>query len=1041
MKNSTLSISGRLARDFIQFKITPIFIVLSLILGAFALAYTPAEEDPQIPITTVNVITKYPGASATEVEMRVTIPMESILSKVNGVKHIYSVSGEGKSTVSLEYELGEYNTESVFKAYEVVYARLNELPMGIETPTIKAMEIDDVPSLVYSLYAENNNYSRLELKHFAQSLKVALSQVQNIRGIDVITGSKPALRVVLFPQKMALLDISSVDIKEKIVHSNKSVHLLNDHKNSKINEIWIGNYLKSDEVQRLRDLVVGYVGKSPVYLKDVTKSIRLSHDMPEVYVNYMKDGISHPSVTLSIAKEPHVSAIELENNVDYILQKEIKRYIPHDIKLDMTRNYAKSAKDKVTHLTYKLLIVIGIVMILVFFTMGYRSAVIVAITTVVTLALTLFASMIMGFTFNQVSLFALIFAIGILVDDAIVIVENVHRHQLKSDAPLSELIPKAVDEVGKPTIIATFAVIITLMPMAFVTGLMGPYMSPIPINASVGMLISLIVAFTIAPWLLYKFSPKGAVHEDKNSGKYNIFIKTNRYFLKSTFRKMMLIVGITILVFGSFLFVTSKLVLLKMLPHDNKVEMQVVVKLPEGSSLEATQKLISKISNDLSVINEIESQQLYSGRSGPINFNGMVRGYYLRKGVNLGEIQLSLLEKNDRELSSHEVAFLVREKLKPYVDEAIVKVVEVPPGPPVLSSILAEVYAHDKTQRDILTAKVEESFKQTQGICDIDTKLEAPRIKKIILVDAKRAERYGVSVSDIHEQIEALSSETIGYVHNKHNVDSIPIVLSLEDYEKSLQALLQTEVKGVFLSEIVTIKDEVIDSNIYHKDLRALNYVSANVSELDESPLYGMFDIINNMEYVKQYLWSTPFNIDGDVKWDGEWKITYETFRDMGIAYLVGLFFLYLLLVHQYNSYMMPLVMMSPIPLTIIGVLPGHFLYNASFTATSMIGMIALAGIIVRNSVLLIDFIQEELDDGKNVEEAIIESVKVRTKPILITALTAILGSMFILSDPVFEGMAVALISGILVATFLTLLVIPVLFSLTSFYLKEDKKV
>jgi multidrug efflux pump subunit AcrB len=417
----------------------------------------------------------------------------------------------------------------------------------------------------------------------------------------------------------------------------------------------------------------------------------------------------------------------------------------------------------------------------------------------------------------------------------------------------------------------------------------------------------------------------------------------------------------------------------------------------------------------------------------------MVRGYYLRKGLNLGELQLSLSPKHDRERSSHEVAFLVRDKLKPYIDEAVLKVVEVPPGPPVMSAILAEVYVHDKVQRDTLTAEVQKSFQETEGICDIDTKLERSRVKKIIVVDAKRAERYGVTISDINEQLEALSSETIAYVHNKHNVDSIPIVLSLEDYEKSLKILLQTKVKGVFLSELVTIKDTKIDSKIYHKDLRALNYVSANVSELDESPLYGMFDIIASMDYVKQHLWSTPFNIDGDVKWDGEWKITYETFRDMGIAYLVGLFFLYLLLVHQYNSYIMPLVMMSPIPLTIIGVLPGHYLYHASFTATSMIGMIALAGIIVRNSVLLIDFIQEELDSGKDVESAILESVKVRTKPILITALTAILGSMFILSDPVFEGMAISLISGVLVATFLTLLVIPVLFSLTSLHLKEAK--
>jgi multidrug efflux pump subunit AcrB len=468
-----------------------------------------------------------------------------------------------------------------------------------------------------------------------------------------------------------------------------------------------------------------------------------------------------------------------------------------------------------------------------------------------------------------------------------------------------------------------------------------------------------------------------------------------------------------------------------MLPHDNKVEMQLEIKLPSGTALEATQRLLNQIASDLNEIPEITSQQLYAGRSGPINFNGMVRSYQVRKGSHKGDIQISLLAKNKRERSSHEIASEIRSIVKKYLDQAHIKVVEVPPGPPVLSPILAEVYAQDNQELKRLTRKVESYFKATEGICDIDTKLVRRRYKKVLVVDAQKAERYGISVSAINQHIKALSSEKIGYIHNANNIDGIPIILSLRDNEKSLYRLLHSQVKGVFLSELVNVKEEEIEAKIYHKDRRKLNYVSADVSGLNESPLYGMFAISEKMNDIEQHFIETPLNIHAQIKWSGEWKITYETFRDMGIAYLVGLFFLYLLLVNQYNSYVMPLVMMSPIPLTIVGVLPGHYLYGASFTATSMIGMIALAGIIVRNSVLLIDFIQDELKKGVEMKEAIINSVAIRTKPILITALTAIFGSFFILSDPVFEGMAISLISGVLVGTTLTLLVIPVLYRLS----------
>ncbi len=1031
MKNNHLSLAGKLATHFIGYKLTPILIVLALFLGMLSLYLTPAEEDPQIPITMVNISTKFAGASASEVEIRVTRPLENFLAKISGVKNIYSKSSTGSSMISLVFHLGEYNTQSVFKVYEVIHEHIAKLPKGIQQPVIAAMEIDDVPSLVYSLYSPKNNYSRIELKHFAQSLKVALSQVKYIRHIDVITGVNPAVRILLHPEKMALLGIGVEEIKAKIRSENYSSHLLNEINDNKVSEIWLGAYLESNQLKRLKNLLIGYKNSSPIYLKDVSEEISLSHDLPKAYVNYYKNGISHPSVTLSIAKKPKTSAIVLEEEVRTILEHEMQSYLPKDLKLDITRNYAKTAKDKVEHLTHKLLIVIGIVMLLVFFTMGYRFAGIVAISTLVTLALTLFASMVMGFTFNQVSLFALIFSIGILVDDAIVVVENVHRHQLKSDDSLKNIIPIAISEVGKPTIVATLAVIIMLLPMAFVTGLMGPYMSPIPINASVGMLISLIIAFTITPWLLYKFSKHHIKQETKQKKSWNIFVLLNRFFLKTKIRQHFLMLGITLLVFGSFLLVINKLVLLKMLPHDNKVELQLEIKLPSSTALEKTEKLLNELAQELEVIPEITSLQLYVGRSGPINFNGMVRSYQVRHGTHKGDIQVSLLPKKERKRSSHEIAFQIRSLVQKYLNQAHIKIVEVPPGPPVLSPILAEVYAQDTQELAKLTREVEAHFKATQGICDIDTKLVAPRRKKVLLVDAQKAARYGVSVQEVKQHLKALSSEKIGYIHNAQNIDGIPIIISLRDPKKSLKRLLSSQVKGIFISELVSVKEVEIEAKIYHKDRRKLNYVSADVSGLDESPLYGMFAISKQMKDIEQHFIETPLNIHSQIKWSGEWKITYETFRDMGLAYLVGLFFLYLLLVNQYNSYKMPLVMMSPIPLTIVGVLPGHYAYGAAFTATSMIGMIALAGIIVRNSVLLIDFIQDELKMGVEMKEAIINAVSIRTKPILITALTAVLGSLFILSDPVFEGMAISLITGVLIGTTLTLLVIPVLYCLS----------
>jgi multidrug efflux pump subunit AcrB len=800
----------------------------------------------------------------------------------------------------------------------------------------------------------------------------------------------------------------------------------------------------------------------PVYLDDIA-TVRAHADQPDTYTWFATGPAAEqigvgpvayaPSVTIAIAKKPGTNATNIADAVVERLAQLEATLIPEGVNITITRNYGKTADDKASKLIQNLAFATMSVILLTWFALGWREAIVVGAAVIVTLAATLFASWAWGFTINRVSLFALIFAIGILVDDAIVVVENIHRHRGldAGSASLGEIIPPAVDEVGGPTILATFTVIAALLPMAFVTGLMGPYMSPIPINASTGMLISLAVALILTPWLSHRLLQHAPIHSEsagEESKLHRTFERLMRPFLDrdSGKRARAWLYGGTVAIIGvAMLLVVAQLVVLKMLPFDNKSEFQVVVDMPEGTSIEQTARVLDAMAESIETVPEVTDYQVYAGTASPINFNGLVRQYYLRSDSNTGDIQVNLVDKHHRKRSSHEIARSVRDELAAIGREygASVKIAEVPPGPPVMSPIVAEIYGPDYEEQKLLGRRLEAMFNDTPDIVDIDTSVEADAKRFIIEVDRQRAALLGVPQQRVAGILQmALNGEDVTYVHQARERYPIPVRLDLPVSSKAdLDALLALEVRSqsgqrVPISEIANVREVGWDDAVYHKDLLSVVFVTADMAGRLDSPLYGMFelsgkidDLANEGTPVDQRYISQPESpYYFSMKWDGEWQITYETFRDMGLAYSVGLILIYLLVVAQFRSYLLPLIIMAPIPLTIIGVMPGHAILGANFTATSMIGMIALAGIIVRNSILLVDFILDQQRAGKALEDAVIRASAVRAKPIVLTALAAMMGAFFILDDPIFNGLAISLIFGILVSTVLTLIVIPILF-------------
>ena len=1078
-QTSSFGIAGQLAAKFQNNALTPLLAIVALLMGLFAVLVTPREEEPQINVTMANVLIPFPGASSADVQSKVAMPAEQVLGQIAGIDHTYSVSRPGMAVLTVQFKVGVPRTEALVRLYDVLNANQNWLPrdLGTLAPIVKPKGIDDVPVLAVTLWGKDAP-SALELERVARSLEMDLKQVKGTREVQTIGGPGRAVQVNLNPTRMRERGLDMLSVRSALAGANASGpsgFVMNpDSTSGQRISIETGYFFES--AKDVADVVVGVHAGKPIYLKEVAQ-IEEGAQQAQQYVSYMPgsgsvsapvaadnnaelSGQMYPAVTMTVTKKPGENAVDVARAVRARVEQMRNTVLPQGIEATITRDYGETAAEKANKLIQKLAFATASVILLVGLALGKREAVIVGGAVILTLTATLFASWAWGFTLNRVSLFALIFSIGILVDDAIVVVENIHRHQqLYPEKSLKDIIPSAVDEVGGPTILATLTVIAALLPMAFVSGLMGPYMSPIPINASLGMALSLLIAFTVTPWLALKWmqshhaSPSDGEHTAQPAATGlaarlpDFFGRILRPFLNSSRQRWKLLGGILLAMALSVGLAGVQWVILKMLPFDNKSEFQVVVDMPAGTPLENTAAALHEMGVFLSKQKEVLDVQTYAGTASPITFNGLVRQYYLRADAEQGDLQVNLVDKHQRSEKSHAIAQRLRPQLEKIamLHGANIKVVEVPPGPPVMSPLVAEIYGPDEAGRQALAANVAKAFAQTPGIVGIDTSLKADAPRQWLQVRRQRAETLGISVSAISQTVQgALQGADATYLHDGNSKLPVPVRLQLPlQSQMGLKDVLAMPMRAangqmVPLSELVEVKTGVIQKPLFTKDLLPVSYVMGDMAGSQDSPLYGLFGIRSHLKEAAlpgqgelgEYWIQQPSDTYREyaVKWDGESQITYETFRDMGTAYGVGLILIYLLVVAQFKSYLTPLVIMAPIPLTMIGVMPGHALLNAQFTATSMIGMIALAGIIVRNSILLVDFIELQVAQGMDFKEAVIQSAAVRAQPIVLTGLAAMIGAFFILDDPIFNGLAVSLIFGILVSTLLTLVVIPVLY-------------
>jgi multidrug efflux pump subunit AcrB len=1076
-----VGISGRIARFFQDSQLTPLAALVALLLGLFAVIVTPREEEPQIDVTMVNVFVPFPGASVRDVEALVTVPAEQVLGQMSGIEHTHSVSRPGMAIVTVQFKVGVPRTEAIVRTRDTLSANRDWVSpeLGVLEPVIKPRGIDDVPIVALTLFGAGEQ-GAFELERVAHSIEGELKRVPGTREVTTLGGPGRVVRVLLDADRMNASGVSALDVRNALQLANVALPSGAIVRDNREIAVETGNYLES--AADVRALVVGAVERRPVYLGDVAEVI----DGPDHPSRYVWTGTGPaagtkgiaaageaPAVTLQVTKKAGENAVAVAARVIDRMQELRGALIPADVHYVVTRNYGVTADDKATSLIKKLVFATLSVVVLVFATLGWREALIVGVAVVLTLAATLFASWAWGFTLNRVSLFALIFSIGILVDDAIVVVENIHRHGGTETGPMHGIIPAAVDEVGGPTILATLTVIAALLPMAFVSGLMGPYMSPIPINASLGMIISLAIAFTVTPWLALKLlhrhelgprlrggdetlSPPSSRGSSLDAKLERLFTRLLAPFVvheRAPRNRRRLGLAVLVLIALSVGLAGVKLVVLKMLPFDNKSEFQVVVDLPAGTPVEVTAAALHELGAHLATVPEVTDYQAYAGLASPINFNRLVRQYALRAEAFQGDLQVNLADKSKRERKSHEIAQAVRPKLEEIGARwnARVKVVEVPPGPPVLSPIVAEVYGPDEAGRIRVAKQVREALAATPGVVGVDDTVEEAAPRLMLRVDQAKAALLGISRREVVETMRmGLNGTAVTPLHDGNAKYEVPVrvVLPVERHGE-LAELLKLTLRApdgalVPLSELVRVVSNDKDRPTYRKDFLAVVHVVADEAGELDSPLYGMFSARSKINApsplgegrgegpIAEHFITQPSDPwrGYAIKWDGEWQVTYETFRDMGLAYAVGLVLIYLLVVAQFRSYLVPLVIMAPIPLTVIGVMPGHALFGAQFTATSMIGMIALAGIIVRNSILLVDFVNLRIEEGMALEQAVMSSAAARAKPIALTALAAMIGAAFILDDPIFNGLAISLLFGILVSTLLTLLVIPVLYYL-----------
>jgi multidrug efflux pump subunit AcrB len=1041
--SAPLGAAGRMAAAFINSKLTPLVILASLALGGLAVVGLPREEEPQIIVPMVDVFVGMPGATPADVEERVTRPLERLLWEVPGVEYVYSTSSPGQAMVVVRFKVGEAEEPAFVRLNQKLAANMDRIPPGATPPLVKPRSIDDVPILAVTL--SSTAYGDDQLRALAGQLRDAVAQVQDVSEVTLIGGRPRQVSVTLDPARLAAYGVSALQVQQALARSNARVTTTGPVAGGASTAVEIGQRLASAE--EVGAVVVATQGGRAVLVRDVAAVVDGDAEPTSYVVFQSKADGAAPAVTLAVAKRKGTNAIDVGHRVVAKIETLKGTLVPADVRLTLTRDYGETAAEKSNELLWHMFLAVLSVSALIWVALGRREAAVVMTAIPVTLALTLFMFFLYGYTLNRITLFALIFSIGILVDDAIVVVENIVRHARMRGASARGLVGTAlaaVDEVGNPTILATLAVVAAILPMAFVGGLMGPYMRPIPVGASAAMVFSLVVAFIVTPWAAIRILKPSAHHDH---GEEDLFTRLYRRvmdpLIASPKMRMLFLAGVAALLVASMALVPLQLVTVKMLPFDNKSEFQVVVDMPEGTALEETARLTSQLAAAVLEDEHVTHVQQYVGTSAPYNFNGLVRHYFMRQAPHLADLQVNLVPKGERSAQSHDVARRVRDRLVPIAAAAgaTIQVAEVPPGPPVLQTMVAEIYGPDPERRRQIAADVKALFEKTPGVVDTDWYVEAAQPKARLVVDHEKAAAAGVAAADVATLVRMAGDGAVaGLMHAPAAREDVPIVLRLPRTARSLEALQALRLGGpqpVAVGELTRMEMTREESSRYHKNLQPVTYVTADLAGEDESPVYAilrMNETLHAMTLPEGYGLEVlnavqPFDSSKyAMKWDGEWHITIEVFRDLGLAFAAVLLLIYVLVVGWFQSFTTPLLIMAAIPFSLVGILPAHAAMGAFFTATSMIGFIAGAGIVVRNSIILVDFIELRLGDGLPLEQAVVDAGAVRFRPMALTAAAVIVGAGVILFDPIFQGLAISLMAGEVASLLLSRMAVPVLY-------------
>lgn len=1051
--------AGTFGKLFINSKLTPLLMILFLAIGIYSSFLTPREEEPQIDVPIADIFFRYPGATASEMENRVAAPLEKVVSNIPGVEYVYSRSMQGQAMLIVQFYVGEDVEHSLVKMYNEIMKHMDEKPSGTSFPLIKTRSIDDVPVLGLTLWSEK--YDDYHLRRIAQELTSEIEKVNDVSETKIIGGRSRKVNVELNRDALAAFNIDILQVGQTIDAANKQMTSGAFDQYDQQIVVKTGTFLKSaDDVA---NLIVGTYKKSPVYLHQVATIVD-GAEIPNQYVSFgygegsfeqkKQFGDNYQAVTISVAKRRGADAMRLAQKIETQVEHLRADLLPADVNVEITRNYGETASEKVSELLMHLLMAIVAVTIVVMLAMGWRGGLVVFLSVPVTFALTMFSYYFLDYTLNRITLFALVFVTGIVVDDSIIIAENMHRHFKMKKLSFFKAAIKSIDEVGNPTILATFTVIAAVLPMIFVSGLMGPYMSPMPIGASIAMIFSLIVALMITPYLAYRLlrtEDKKKKKEEKTyqleeSFIYRVYNAVMTPMVNDPLKRWGFIGGTTVLLLASMMLFYFKEVTVKILPFDNKSEFQVVIDMPEGATLERTAAVAQEIASYVAQDKEVVNYQTYVGTSAPINFNGLVRHYDLRSQANLADIQVNLTHKKDRKEQSHDIAKRLRPAIQKIAKRynANVKVVEVPPGPPVMSTLVAEIYGPNLEQQRDIAHQVKRLFTETNSVVDVDWMEDENQKTYQFEIDKEKAALAGISTQQVVYALNtALQGRDVSYLFADNEKEQTAIQLRLDQKQRtSIDDLKQLKVvaqrgNSVSIGDIANIYTEESEKSIYRKNQKRVIYVTADVAGELESPVYAIMDISERLNEVKlptgyqieeHYTGQPEDESNFGLKWDGEWQITYEVFRDLGTAFAVVLVIIYMLIIGWFQSFKVPFVMMVAIPLSLVGIIVGHWMLGAFFTATSMIGMIALAGIMVRNSILLIDFIKLRREEGIGLKQAVIEAGAVRTTPILLTAGTVVIGAVVILFDPIFQGLAISLMGGTIASTFLTLIIVPLVY-------------